>query len=82
MTEPRTFDPAEFVRDLREAGVGVSIIWRSRPDQDDGFMMEGPFKRSYSEVLARWNDAMDECPDYGQRVADYLRTEAAHVQPA
>lgn len=79
MADPVEFDAAAFVTDLRAAGVGVTMIERSRPDRDDGFLMQGPFKRSYSEVLARWSDAMDECLDYGQRVADYLKQEADHV---
>ena len=67
MTEPRTFDPAEFVRDLREAGCTV------HPGSGNNYFIAP--SRGYSGVMRKWADALNDTVDDVEQVVDYLATE-------
>ncbi len=75
MAKPVTFDASAYVADLRASGCKVHIARSDR--QGVSYIMEGPFRRAYSEVMRKWADALDECSDHAEQVGDYLQEECS-----
>ena len=91
---PVAFDPAAFVTDLAAAGYSV-IAHRSVPRGGERTSIPSyviqprrgrGFGKGYIAVMARWNAAMDACPDHVEHVVAYAfsqpsgaHREAAHV---
>ena len=72
--QPTTFDAAAFVADLHDAGMTVTLV---QPIPRGGEAVE-PLRywiqpnRRYTEVMGRWWDAMEACPDAHERVTAAL----------
>ncbi len=71
---PTTFDAAAFVADLHAAGMTVTLVL---PVPRGGETAKPPLywikpNRRYTEVMGRWWDAMEACPDAHERVTAAL----------
>lgn len=80
MSRPAVFDAAAFVADLMAAGYGVSAYYDvprgGKTPSEPRYMIRPPrgcgFAVNYPDLMARWGDAIEACPDHVERVVAYV----------